>query len=203
MNLRVIGAGTPRTGSLSLRGALEFLLGGRCCHMSTVPGQPFDLQDGWKETVSGRSPDWPKLLDGYVAALDWPVSLHWRGLCRLNPTALVILSVREFAEAWWQSIDRTVLRQARCALAPDWARGRDLIVLLERFAGSRDWDDAATMEAAYERHNAAVRAGVPPNRLLKWRATEGWAPLCRALDLPVPAIPFPWANRAVDWPEKF
>ena len=52
---------------------------------------------------------------------------------------------------------------------------------------------------AYERHNKAVRSAVPRERLLEWRAEEGWEPICDALHLPVPEIPFPWTNRRSDW----
>ncbi|MGH2521515.1 MAG: sulfotransferase, partial [Anaerolineales bacterium] len=87
----------------------------------------------------------------------------------------------------------------RMSLAPDWNQGRGFLALLERFAGTERWDDPATLKAAYERHNAEVRQTVPPHRLLEWRAAEGWAPLCRALGVPVPDLPFPWINRRSDW----
>jgi hypothetical protein len=71
--------------------------------------------------------------------------------------------------------------------------------LLERFTGTKHWDDAATMMAACERHNAKVRRTIPRHRLLEWRAAEGWAPICRALDIPKPDIPFPWVNQRSEW----
>ena len=200
MHLRVIGAGLPRTGTFSLKQALEHLLGGPCCHMSAIPGQPFNLGRGWERAGTGAEPDWPALLESYIAAVDWPVSFSWRQLQTMDPQALVVLSVHDSAEAWWQSMDKTILRQA---LAPDWNRGRDLIVLLDRFTGARRWDVPAVLQAAYERHNAAVRETVPRDRLLEWRSTDGWAPRCRALGVPVPDMPFPFVNRSADWPERF
>ncbi len=80
------------------------------------------------------------------------------------------------------------------ALAPGWNEGRGLVNLLERFTGSQQWDDPATLMAAYERHNAEVRQTIPPDRLLEWHAAEGWRPLCHVLDVPVPDLPFPWTN---------
>lgn len=198
-NLRIIGAGLPRTGTSSLRVALEALLGGPCLHMSAIPGHPFDLGAGWGRALAGDPPAWPQLLDGFAAAVDWPASLFWRELSAAYPDALVLLSVRDTAEVWWQSAEATILPVARMALAPDWRGGRDLLALLERFAGTVHWDDPATLMAAYERHNAAVRAAIPPHRLLEWRAAEGWAPICRAIGVPVPDRPFPWTNRRSEW----
>ena len=199
MSLRVVGAGLPRTGTSSLKEALEQLLGGRCYHMREIPGHPFDLGEGWDRALAGGTPDWEQLFDGYVAAVDWPASLFWRELSAANPDALVLLSVRDSAEEWWHSADATILPYARMSLAPDWNEGRDFLAMLERFTGTADWNDPATMMAAYERHNAAVRAGVPRRRLLEWRAAEGWAPICQALGVPMPDEPFPWTNRRSEW----
>src|SRR4051812_39414468 len=112
-------------------------------------------------------------MDGYVAAVDWPASMFWRELSEANPGALVLLSVRDTAEAWWHSADEAILHYARKARAPDWDGGRGFLALLERFTGTVRWDDASTMMAAYERHNAEVRKAVPAARLLEWRAVEG------------------------------
>jgi hypothetical protein len=199
MALRVVGAGLLRTGTSSLTIALEHLLGGRIHHMSAIPGHPFDLGTGWNQALAGEMPDWEQLLDGYVAAVDWPASMFWRQLSETYPAALVLLSVRDSAETWWQSVDATILPVARVALAPDWNEGRGLLELFEQFTGSKQWDDPAKLMAAYERHNAEVWQTVPPHRLLEWHAADGWAPLCRALDVPVPDLPFPWVNRREDW----
>ena len=85
------------------------------------------------------------------------------------------------------------------ALAPDWSEGRGFLDLLERFTGTTRWDDPATMMAAYERHNAEVRRLAPPERLLEWRATDAWQPICDALGLSVPDRPFPWVNQRSEW----
>jgi hypothetical protein len=199
MNLRVVGAGLPRTGTASLTIALEQLLGGPSHHMRVLPGHPFDLGIGWEQALAGDTPDWDQLLHGYLAAVDWPASMFWHELSEEYPDALVLLSVRDSAETWWQSVDKTILPVARMALAPDWNEGRGLLDLLQQFTGSKYWDDPATLMAAYERHNAMVRQTIPPHRLLEWQATEGWEPLCRALGVPVPDEPFPWVNRRSEW----
>jgi len=199
MNLRVVGAGLPRTGTSSLRQALERLLGGPCYHMSVIPDHPFDLGDGWNRALVGETPDWNQLLEGYIATVDWPASMFWRELSEANPDALVLLSVRDTAESWWHSADATILPVARMALTPHWNEGRGLLDLLEGFTGTSHWDDPVTMMSAYEQHNAEVRQTVPPHQLLEWRAIEGWAPLCQVLGVPAPDLPFPWTNRRSDW----
>ncbi len=198
-NLRVVGAGLPRTGTSSLRQALEHLLGGKCCHMSALPGHPFNLGAGWQQALESGATDWDAVMEGYVAAVDWPASQFWRDLHTANPDALVLLSRRASAEDWYGSLEATILPVTRPALAPGWNEGRDLITLFERFTGTAYWDDPAALMDAYERHNAAVRQTVPPERLLEWRAADGWEPICKALSLPVPDMPFPWANRREDW----
>jgi hypothetical protein len=199
MNLRVIGAGLPRTGTHSQQIVLEQLLGGQCYHMRAIPGHPFDLGDDWNRALAGEAVDWNRLLEGYVAAVDWPASMFWRELNEVNPDALILLSVRDGAETWWQSLNETILPYARMSQAPGWSEGRGLLDLLERFTGKEDWDNPATLMAAYERHNAEVRKTIPAQRLLEWRAMEGWEPICQALGLPVPEIPFPWSNRRSEW----
>lgn len=199
MALRVVGAGLPRTATSSLSMALERLLGGPVYHMSTIPGHPFDLGPGWNRALAGKVPDWESLFDGYVAAVDWPASMFWRELSEVYPDALVLLSLRDSAERWWQSANATILPVARMALAPGWDGGEGLLDLLRRFTGSEAWDDPATLMAAYDRHNDQVRQQVTPDRLLAWRAEEGWEPLCRALGVLIPAEPFPWTNRREDW----
>jgi hypothetical protein len=199
MTLRVVGAGLPRTGTHSLQIALEQLLGGRCYHMREIPGHPFDLGADWDHALGGALPDWGQIFAGYRAAVDWPTSLFWRELSVAYPTALVLLSQRDSAETWAQSINATILPVARLALAPEWTEGRGLLALLEHFAGTPQWDDPATLRTAYERHNAAVRQQTPAHRLIEWRVSEGWEPLCRALNVPVPDQPFPWTNRREEW----
>ena len=199
--LRVVGAGLPRTGTYSLQMALEQLLGGRCYHMREIPGHPFDLGEGWNRALRGDMTGLEDLLDGYAASVDWPASMFWHELSEANPDALILLSVRDSAETWRQSIEATILPIARRALEPGWSEGRGLLDLLERFTGTKEWDDPATLIAAYERHNAEVRRSAPPGRLLVWQAAEGWEPICRALGLPIPEIPFPWTNRREEWNE--
>jgi hypothetical protein len=198
-DLRVVGAGLPRTATSSLRDALQRLLGGACLTMSALPGHPFDLGATWRRALAGEPLDLEEAFAGFVATVDWPGSMWWRELVEACPDAVVILSTRRSAQLWWESLDATVLSVARLAasLAPD--EPRDLVTLLERFTGSSNWDDPPALMERYERHNAEVRASVPPERLVDWRAEDGWEPICRALGVRAPDEPFPWTNRREDW----
>lgn len=199
MGLEVIGAGLPRTGTASLKIALEHLLGGPCYHMREIPGHPFDLGPEWERALRDDTPDWEALLDGYAATVDWPASMFWRELSAANPDAKVLLSLRDSPETWWHSLDQTILPYARMSTAPDWAEGCGLTDLLERFTGAPKWDDPALLMAAYERHNSIVKQAIPPGRLIEWHAGDGWGPICQRLGLPVPDIPFPWVNQRSEW----
>lgn len=199
MVLKVVGAGLPRTGTSSLRKGLEHLLGGKCCHMSALPGHPFDLWEGWQRAIAGMDVNWNQLMKPYTAAVDWPASLFWKELSEANPDALVLLSVRRNPDEWWESVNETIMKPARMAVSPDWEEGTDLLKMFERFTGTTEWDHPEVMKAAYKHHNDRVREMIPPERLLEWHASEGWEPICEALGKQVPDHPFPWVNKREDW----
>jgi hypothetical protein len=196
--LRVVGAGLPRTGTRSLKDALERLLGDRCYHMAEVFHQLEDVP-AWHAAIRGNEVDWRSFPPSCVAAVDWPASAFWRDLSAANPEAVIVLSTRESAAKWWESADETILPVLRNPVEPkheEWKRMAH--ELLAREIGP-DWDDAARAQAFYERHNEDVRREAPADRLLEWRATDGWEPLCEAIGAPVPDEPFPRVNTREEW----
>jgi hypothetical protein len=189
--LRVVGAGIGRTGTHSLKVALERLLGAPCHHMVEVFMHPEQIPV-WTDAVEGRPVDWRQLLSGYSALVDWPGASFWSELTSAFPDALVLLSVRD-PEAWYRSAINTIfvgLDQAPAEMQPWMRTVRKL--MHDRF--SDDFDDEPAMVAAFRRHNDAVRAAIPPARLLEWSPGDGWAPICERLGLPVPDEPFPVTN---------
>jgi hypothetical protein len=200
MSLRVIGAGFPRTGTKSLKEGLERILGGPCYHMVEV-FEHLEHVPVWREAIRGRPPDWNAFLSGYVAAVDWPPSAFWRELAEANPDALIVLSVRDDAEAWWRSADKTILTITRRSEYEhqDWL---DMAHELLEARIAPVWDDRTTAMAAYERHNEDVRATAPRERLLEWNARDGWGPICEALGIPVPEESFPHVNSTDEWNER-
>lgn len=194
MQLRVVGAGVGRTGTRSLKLALEQLLGGPCYHMVDVFAHPEHVPH-WHEAARGRMPDWSALLAGHRAAVDWPASAFYAELADAFPDALVLLSLRD-PEAWWRSAQATILPAIDSAGDGEWGRMvREL--LATRF--TPDYLDRDAAIAAFEAHNAGVRERIPSDRLLEWRAGDGWKPICEALDLPVPDQPFPHTNTSEQW----
>ena len=197
MTLRVVGAGVGRTGTASLKLALERLLGGPCYHMMEVFSHPEHIAL-WREAATGDSPDWDALFDGYVAAVDWPVASFWPEVASANPDAVVLLSTRADAETWWKSASQTIFAINDAAHAPPEAF-RDMwdAIASNRFTpGYREREAAIE---AYQRHNAEVRSEVPPERLLEWQPGDGWEPLCERLGVPVPDEPFPHTNSTEDF----
>jgi hypothetical protein len=198
VTLQVIGAGLPRTGTKSLQLGLQRLLGGRCYHMHEVFTN-LDHVPVWRRALRGEAPNWDSFLADYVAVVDWPASAFWRELGEANPDAVVVLTRRDDAATWWRSANQTVLEVARRDELPEYGDWLAFFQELLHDCLTEDWDDPAAAMAAYERHNEAVRRGVPPDRLVEWRPEDGWRPICAALGLPVPAEPFPHLNTSADW----
>ena len=199
MSLRVVGAGVGRTGTNSLKLALERLLGAPCYHMIEVFSHS-DHIDMWARAAEGDMPNWEALFSGYAAAVDWPMASFWPEIADAFPDAIVLLSVRP-ADDWWRSADKTIWAVSRRAVPPDstFERQQAMItrVLATRFTPR--WSDEGPSKEAYERHNADVRRRVPADRLLEWSPGDGWRPLCDALGVPVPDEPFPHVNTSDDF----
>ncbi|MGH3273057.1 MAG: sulfotransferase family protein [Streptosporangiaceae bacterium] len=196
MTLRVVGAGLARTGTASLKIALEQLLGGPVYHMFELFARPQHIP-AWHQAARGQLPSWDQLLDGYQAAVDLPAAAFWQELATASPDALIILSVRDSAGQWWDSASQTVFNPSRPAPAAGTPQAgfADMITeVLRARLGMTDLSDKNAMIPAYERHNSAVRALAPPGRMLEWRPEDGWGPLASALGRPVPDLPFPKVN---------
>jgi len=195
--LKVIGAGVGRTGTESLKKALELLLDAPCYHMTEV-FENLDHIPLWLQAVQGSEPDWHAMFANYQGAVDWPAASFWPELSAAFPDALVLLSVRD-AEEWWDSASRTIFIDHNPAPDTDWQH-MWLQVASRRFTGKLN-NKAACIEA-FNRHYERVRQSVAPERLLEWSVQDGWGPICAALNLPVPDEPFPHSNRKEDFQKK-
>jgi hypothetical protein len=196
MALEVIGAGAGRTGTQSLKVALERLLGGPCYDMWDLLKNP-DHVPVWQRALDGGPVDWNLIFDRHRAAVDWTAASFYSELAAAYPSALVVLSLRD-PDDWWRSVSRTVFDALLSeqpsgdtpltkALAP--ARQFNVDMLAKRF--TPNWSDETAAKQAFARHNEAVRADIPASRLVEWRPGDGWEPICAALGQPVPAEPFP------------
>src|SRR5271157_5065367 len=189
MPIQVIGAGLGRTGTLSLKTALEELGFAKCYHMIDLFARMEDART-WDAASRGEPVDWDKLFAGYRATVDWPGCSFYRELLQHYPEAKVILTVRD-PERWYDSARETIyfVREA----IPRWTRVifprmRVFRRMLDRIA----WDgmfrgrfeDRAFAIDAFNRHNEQVRRDVPADRLLVYKVSEGWRPLCAFLGVP-------------------
>lgn len=198
MALEIIGPGFGRTGTASLKSALEMLGFGPCHHMFEVRDHLETQVPHWVAFAEGRPVDWDACFAGYRSQLDWPGANAWRELAAHFPQAKVILSLRP-EEAWWKSFSETIgtalttdfndqvppLRQAL-------RRANEVIISRQCFDGRPMDKDVAI--AAYRRRTAEVTAEIPKDRLLVYDVLQGWAPLCEFLGVPVPDAPFPRSN---------
>jgi hypothetical protein len=201
----VIGAGFGRTGTLSLKTALETLGFGPCYHMSTVFEHLHHIPI-WQAVGDGRHVDWETVFAGYRAAVDWPTSAFYTRLMAAYPRAKVILTVRD-PDAWYASVRRTIYHEPDDQLPPDTPPE---LVAHRRMADTIIWDglfrggfaDRAHAIDIFNRHIAEVKSAVPADRLLVYNVREGWEPLTRFLDVETPAIPFPHLNDTASFLEN-
>jgi hypothetical protein len=210
--LRVIGAGFGRTGTTSLKSALETLGFAPCYHMTEVFAHPHDAEI-WRAAWRGEPVDWDAMLGPYEAAVDWPACTFYAELMERYPEAKVLLSVRD-PERWYESTRTTIYELSRVISASRTARLAFGLVSLLTFGGFARtaagdeiiWDgtfDGRFEEKSHaigvlERHTEEVKRRVPPERLLVYEVKEGWGPLCEFLGVPEPEEPFPHLNDAAE-----
>jgi hypothetical protein len=215
VTLKVIGAGFGRTGTLSLKSALEALGLGPCYHMVETAAHP-EHDAMWLALARGVASDWRPMLKGYASTVDWPTTYFWKALAAANPDAKIILTVRD-PDAWYLSAAATIfarmlefealragaLRDDSDAVDPGRRRHMEMvntIVVEKTFGGSLAKAHALHV---FNAHNEDVRRSVPPERLLAYESGEGWAPLCAFLGVPVPAAPYPKVNTTDDFVSRF
>lgn len=202
MSLKVIGAGFGRTGTHSLKIALEILGFAPCYHMVEVFSHP-GHSEAWEEAARTGKADWDALIGGYNAAVDWPSSFFWREHLKLYPDAKVILTERD-EEAWYKSITNTIFDfMARdvdpSKLDPIRAAQRKMgrYIVSERTFGNRF--DKEHVLNVYRQNSTEVKREVPKDKLLVFDAPDGWEPLCKFLGVPVPSTPYPLTNTTAEF----
>ena len=204
MGLKIIGAGFGRTGTLSLKLALEQLGFTPCYHMYEVFAHD-GFVDYWGAAAQGRKMDWDEVFKGYQATVDWPGATYWRELADHFPEAKVLLSVRE-PGGWYKSVMNTIYGQdnrERFAGAP---KDHPQALMVNRifettFDGKiLDKDHAINV---FNRHVEDVKATIPADRLLVYEVGSGWEPICSFFGLPVPDTEYPHSNSTEDFRKHF
>jgi len=207
--LKIIGAGFGRTGTLSLKAALEELGFGPCYHMTEVFNHPEHVPL-WLAATNGERIDWHDIFTGYQATVDWPSCAFYEELMQVYPNAKVILTTRD-PEAWYESAYNTIYQISRRMNQTTRARMMQLIAkrffpggpgigritrkLIWENTFSNRFEDKAYAIQIFNQHIEEVKQRVPPDKLLVYSVKEGWEPLCAFLGVDVPAgKPFPHLN---------
>jgi hypothetical protein len=203
MALDIIGPGFGRTGTSSLKTALEHLGYGPTHHMFEVRANPTQMSY-WQALARGEAVDWDAVFGGYRSQTDWPAARYWRELAAHYPDAKIILTVRD-PDEWYDSIAATILKLMAAQGSIDDPHLSALVDMASTIVGGFEFDgrmaDRGYAISRFVAHNAEVQAAFSPARLLTFNVAEGWDPLCRFLDCEVPAISFPKLNSSKQFTE--
>ena len=198
MALRIVGSGLGRSGTMSMKLALEQLGLGPCHHMVEVFAHPESVPL-WVEAARGRA-DWDRIFDGYASMVDYPGCRYWRELAAYYPDAKVLHTVRD-PDAWFDSTQATIFAPGSAMDNPP-ANLKDFFEAISAdFQG--EIHDRAFMTDYFRRHTEAVVATIAPERLLVHEVGEGWERLCAFLGVPVPETPFPSVNSREEFRARF
>lgn len=195
MTLQVIGAGLGRTGTLSLKLALEQLGFVKCHHMVEVGAQVRRLGPLWEEVAEGK-PRWNAIFEGFAATTDHPACRYWRELAEHYPDAKIVLTTRD-ADSWFNSVNKTIFSPPHTAFFDQTALGKLLRGTVYDMFDDRLLD-RAFMTERFRAWNRSVIDKAPAGRLLVFDSREGWEPLCTFLGVPVPDTLYPHANSSED-----
>jgi len=190
MSLKIIGAGMGRTGTASLKVALETLGIGHCYHMSEVLKNPECTKD-WINAAEGNA-DWDKIFNGYSATVDNPGCNYWKELACYYPEAKVILTVRD-ANKWFDSTNETIHSVEFSGFIKNSPFGEMVQKTIWNLMENR-MQDRKHMVDFFTNRTSIIIDYIAPERLLVYQVSEGWEPLCTFLDLPVPNTNFPRIN---------
>ncbi|WP_375254337.1 sulfotransferase family protein [Yoonia sp.] len=196
MTLDVIGPGFGRTGTESMKRALEMLGFGPCYHMYEVLPHK-ERFETWQAIYDGTiTPDWDAVFDGFRATVDWPGAYYWRELAVHFPDAKILLTYRD-PESWYASMENTILSILR---DPEKATG--MAARLRRDVFDGDVESKAHVIATYERNLTDVQQAFGPDRLLSYALGSGWEPLCNFLGCDIPDAPYPSGNESASFHTK-
>jgi hypothetical protein len=206
--MKVFGAGFGRTGTMSLKFALEKLRIGPCYHMREVVSRPSHIKL-WYDISRGEHPNWNRLFSGFNSAVDFPVCLFYKQLINIFPEAKFILTLRDF-DTWYISTANTIYKVP--SILPDWFERvvypiRMFIVMQVNLIWvglfKNNFSDRDSTKLVYYEHIESVKKIIPADKLLIYNVKEGWEPLCEFLDVDVPDIPFPKVNDTVEMLRNF
>ncbi len=138
MALDIVGAALGRTGTNSLKLALEHLGFGPCHHMFEVRDHPEQLPY-WQAAARGEMPDWDEVFANYRSCVDWPSARYWREIAAHYPDAKVLLTLRD-ADKWFDSVHATIYPSIMGRSAREPGHFRDLSAMAEETIVKQTFD---------------------------------------------------------------
>jgi hypothetical protein len=204
MPLEIIGPGFGRTGTNSLKIALEHLGFGPCHHMFEVRDNPELLPD-WEAAARGETVDWDEVFRGYRSQVDWPGARYWRELAHHFPEAKVILSVRD-PDAWFDSVQATIAPFISARGTHPSPHANAIAEMAHQAIVAQVFDHRMSERdhgtRVFREHTAEVQSAIPAHRLLTFDPRDGWQSLCEFLEVELPEIPFPTTNSSKEFVDE-
>jgi hypothetical protein len=208
--MQVIGAGFGRTGTLTLKAALEELGVGPCYHMVEVLWGDTSRLPLWQAAANGEEVDWKAVFEGFESTVDWPGCTFWEPLMEVFPDAKVLLTVRD-PESWYESARNTIYASLIAGQKGELKEGDEeppspeafqmISALIWQGTFHGKFEDRAYAIEMFDKHIAEVKSKVPPERLVVHEVKEGWKPLAQMLGVPEPRTEFPRLNDKVAFRE--
>jgi len=209
MAIKIIGAGFPRTGTMTLKTALEILGFNKTYHYKDLIADSKKLRF-WLELENTGQTDFDALFKGFEATVDFPGYPYYKILLKKYPDAKVILTKRDF-EKWYESTYKTIWKSARKPIIDrlklfirklfnknlraifKCIKFMRRVYLKDQF--NNNFSSKAHAKNIFFKHIEEVITYVPKKQLLVYDVSEGWEPLCHFLEIPIPNQAFPHLNK--------
>jgi hypothetical protein len=194
--LEILGAGFGRTGTNSLKIALERLGFGPCYHMYEITKNPGHISF-WNAAASNSPVEWISFFKSYKATVDWPASAFVPQIYKAFKSSKVIITVRN-PEEWYQSANNTIFHTMANWEANENPETRDRMKMAKKiildgvFWGKHDNKNHCI--GIFNKHINEISNVVPKDNLLIFDVSEGWVPLCEFLKVEIPNEAFPYTN---------
>jgi Sulfotransferase domain len=213
--MKMIGVGFGRTGTMSLKAALEELLDAPCFHMIDMITGERKQEDlaNWIQVADGQPVDWNEVFEDYEATVDWPGASRWQELVDAFPDVPVLLNVRDF-DGFYKSCENTILAIKEAAMAGELEQDAnreppapELWEVIEKLIWQGDFqgrfkDKEFTRKLYFDRIEE-IRAYVPADRFVYWELGDGWEPIAEALGVAAPDEPFPHLHDTNEFRAEF
>ena len=213
--MKMIGVGFGRTGTMSLKAALEELGAGPCFHMiDLIMGENKERDlEYWIQIADGEPVDWDEVFEPWEATVDWPAASKWREMVDAFPDVPVLLNVREF-DGFYKSCENTILAVKEAAMAGELTEDAnreqpapELWQAIEKLIWQGDFQgrfkDKEWVRQMYYERIETIKSEVPADRLVYWELGDGWDKLADALGVDVPDTPFPHLHDTNEFRTEF